>query len=443
MKEVFFITLKFPPSSDIGAKRPLRMVRRLPRHGWKPYVFTNPEGNAQPDPALMQLVPPDIEVDRRYSRGPYFRLVDGMKAAWARDVGRDIGTPQKVSTAPETRLTRLRRRVIYRAENVAQAMNVTDEWWPFLPDAFLTAYRAMRERDFRAIYVCGDPNSPYIMGHALSRATGLPLVIDMRDPWTLDPTIRALKYPHTRYIETKLESRVFGRASAIILNTRRAREAYERHYPWLDPGKLHVIHNAFDPELVDDVHPDPAPVFTIAHFGHYHRLRSARVFLTGLELFMKASGLGPGGVRFVNYGEFIPDDLAFARSKGLGDVVDLLPPIAFRDSPRALRSAHVLLVEQRNALAVQVPGKFYDYLFAERPVLSLSVNPELVSMIESTRCGVNVDPEDPQAVASALARLHATDLASFRAGLDRDAMVPYSGEDTARRLAAILDAVGS
>jgi hypothetical protein len=301
----------------------------------------------------------------------------------------------------------------------------------------------MRRRRFDAVYVCGDPNSPYIAGWLLSRATGLPLVLDMRDPWTLDPTVRALKYPHTRHLETMLERRVFADADAVILNTRRTRDAYTRRYPELDPSRLHVIHNAFDHELVHDEHVESDARFTVAHFGHYHRLRSARVFLDGLKLFMEREGLDPSGVRFVNYGEFIPSDLAHARSIGLGDVVQVRPPVSFRDSPRVLRRARVLLLEQRNAQTLQVPGKLYDYMLAERPVLSLSLNPELIEMIESTRCGLNADPESPDRVAETLSHLYTLDLTGFRAGLRRDAMVPYTGEDTARRLASVLDGVCS
>ena len=439
MRDVLFITLKFPPNADIGAKRPLRMVRRLPRHGWRPTVLTLPVGEpGENDPALLDLVPGDLRIERTYAGGPVFRVIDGVKRAWARDVGRSLsgGRP-----AAPGRWTKARRALIYRAENVVQGLTVLDEWSLFLPRGTLQALRMLRGGRFEVVYVCGDPNSPYVAGWIASRRSGLPLVLDMRDPWTQDPTIKALKYAHTHRIEVEIERRIFRDAAAIVLNTRRARDRYLDFYPWLDAGKVHVIHNAFDEELVDDVEVEPDARFTIAHFGHYHRLRSARVFLDGLRLFMDGAGLGEEDVRFVNYGEFIPADLEYAGSIGLGNVVEVRPPMPFRGSPAALRRARVLLIEQRNPASVQIPGKLYDYFLASRPVLSLSLNPELVKLIEETRSGWSVDPEDPAAVAQALERARATDLGEWLKGLNREAMVPYSGEDTARRLAAILDGV--
>lgn len=431
MARVLFISLKFPPNADIGAKRPLRMVRRLPRFGWTPTVLTLPVGSpGQHDPGLVELVPQDLRVERTYADGPVFRVIDRIRHAWARDVGRSTGRAEGNG--------RLRRALIYGAENVAEGLVVTDEWLPFVPSGAAAALRILSRGGHAAIYVCGDPSSSYLAAWIAHRRTGLPLVLDLRDPWTLDPTIRALKYPHARAVEELLESRIFADAAAVILNTRRALEAYERLYPWLDRSRLHVIHNAFDPELVRDEETDPDPVFTVMHFGHYHRFRSARVFLDGLKMFMQREGVR---VRFVNHGEFVPDDLEHARRIGLGSVVEVRPPVGFRDSPRVLRRARVLLLEQRNGASLQVPGKFYDYLFAGRPVISLSRNPELEEMIARTRCGWSVDPDDPRAVADALSRARALDPERFRQGLDREQMTPYTGEDTARRLARVLDGV--
>ena len=40
MKKVLFITYYFPPLPDIGAQRPYRLVKYLPKYGWEPIVLT-------------------------------------------------------------------------------------------------------------------------------------------------------------------------------------------------------------------------------------------------------------------------------------------------------------------------------------------------------------------------------------------------------------------
>jgi hypothetical protein len=39
MPTVLLITPYFPPMSVVGAKRPLNLVRHLPRFGWQPVVL--------------------------------------------------------------------------------------------------------------------------------------------------------------------------------------------------------------------------------------------------------------------------------------------------------------------------------------------------------------------------------------------------------------------
>jgi glycosyltransferase involved in cell wall biosynthesis len=433
-RRVLFISLKFPPMSDIGAKRALRLVRRLPAHGWKPTVLTLARGaEGQNDPSLERLLPADADVRRDYAGGPLFRAIDHVKHRWSQAVGRAVGAGQAPRPGAETLL----RRTIYAAEDLLEGAVVTDEWLPFLPGGVRAGDAILADEAHALVYACGDPNSAYLAAWWLARRHDLPLVLDLRDPWALDPTIRALKAPWARWLEDRLERRVIADATRVILNTEASRQLYVDAYPGEPADKFEVVHNAYDEDLVDDLHPPRAERFTVAHFGNYHRLRSARVFLDGLARHVQRHG----PVRFVNYGEFRPDDLAHARSLGLGDSIEVRGYVPYRETLGHLRAAHVLLLEQRNDEGVQIPGKLYDYLLARRPVLSLSRNRELEHLLARTGAGLNVDPHDPEAVARGLAELHAIDPAVFETRLDASGAERYSAAFTSRRVAEIFSAV--
>lgn len=431
MPRVLFLSLKFPPLSDIGAKRALRFVRRLPDHGWQPTVLTLPiPAPAQCDPSLLAFVPRDLVVSRRYARGAAFTLIDRVKARWSRSVGRVVGEAR-----PTTGLVRS---LIYQAEDLAESLMVCDEWLPFVASGYRAGLELLARNRHEAIYVCGDPNSAYLTGWLLARRTGLPLVLDLRDPWTLDPTIRRLKSRAALVVEEALERRVFAAASRIILNTEQARGLHVARFSSIPASRFATIHNAFDPELVGVARERPpasAPL-TVAHFGNYHRLRSARVFLEGLA---QVADVRP--VRFVNYGELRPDDLELAARLDLARVIEQPGYVPYTDAARVLSRAHVLLLEQRNDEAVQIPGKFYDYLLARRPILSLSRNPELAAALAATRAGEEVDPSSPSDVAAAIARLAAIDLDGFEARHDAGAVRRFSAAETTRVLAEIFDDV--
>jgi glycosyltransferase involved in cell wall biosynthesis len=437
-RRVLFISLKFPPLSDIGAKRALRLVRRLPAHGWKPTVLTLARGaDGQNDPSLEGLLPADADVRRDYATGPLFRAIDQVKHRWSLSVGRAVGDG-KVATKPRDSFVR---RAIYVAEDLLEGSVVTDEWLAFLPSGVRAGQAILAGETHAVVYACGDPNSAYLAAWWLARRHDLPLVLDLRDPWALDPTIRALKKPWARWLEDRLERRVIADAARVILNTEEARKLYLAHYPGEPAEKFEVVHNAYDEDLVDDVRVARPERFTVAHFGNYHRLRSARVFLEGLARFTERRGGAAGRPRFVNFGEFRPDDLAYAGTLGLGDAVDVRGYVPYRECLGHLRAAHVLLLEQRNTEGVQIPGKLYDYLLARRPILSLSKNAELAGLLERTGAGVNVDPASPAAVAEALERFAALDADAFDARVDLAGTERYSAAWTSRRVAEILSAV--
>jgi hypothetical protein len=435
-RRVLFISLKFPPLSDIGAKRALRLVRRLPGHGWRPTVLTLAKSGAgQNDPSLERFLPADADVRRDYADGPLFRAIDGAKHHWSRAVGRDVGEGKRATGGAAALL----RRAIYVAEDLLEGSVVTDEWLPFVPSGVRAGRAILAEEKHAVVYACGDPNSAYLAAWWLARRHDLPLVLDLRDPWALDPTIRALKRPWARWLEERLERRIVGDAARVILNTEASRELYRRHYPEVPAERFEVVHNAYDEDLVDDARPPRPERLTVAHFGNYHRLRRAKVFLDGLARFARrAGGLPP---RFVNYGEFRPDDLEHARGLGLADSVEVRGYVPYRECLHHLRAAHVLLLEQRNDEGVQMPGKLYDYLMARRPILSLSRNRELTTLLEDSGAGVNVDPSSPEAVADGLTHLAAIEPAEFERRLDLSGCERYSAAWTSRRVAEILSAV--
>ena len=109
---------------------------------------------------------------------------------------------------------------------------------------------------------------------------------------------------------------------------------------------------------------------------------------------------------------FVINGNGSGRAAFEADAADL-PNITFVDYqpverlPEVLAAADVHLVPLKRGLArSSVPSKFYSILAASRPVLA-SVDPgtELANLIESTDCGIAVEPENSAAFTAALAKL--------------------------------------
>src|SRR5699024_9966127 len=62
---------------------------------------------------------------------------------------------------------------------------------------------------------------------------------------------------------------------------------------------------------------------------------------------------------------------AYAVQYGLQDLVEVAPPISYRDAIAEMMGADVLLVFQGSNFNAQIPAKIYEYIRAQRPVLAL------------------------------------------------------------------------
>ena len=168
----------FPPMGVVGAKRALHLVRNLPAFGWDAVVLAADPTRDNQDASLADALPSSVTVSYRY--GAPFRRARGAAAGQGRPRPRE-------------------KRVTLRGRDLPLV-------WPFdpylvdAPWAGREALRLVREHDARAVHVCADPFSAFFVGMAVRRRTGLPLVLDLRDPWSLHPGRAAMRPWATRAV---------------------------------------------------------------------------------------------------------------------------------------------------------------------------------------------------------------------------------------------------
>lgn len=103
----------------------------------------------------------------------------------------------------------------------------------------------------------------------------------------------------------------------------------------------------------------------------------------------------------------------------------------------------LLLLVDRDFARLAVPGKLSEYLPSGRPTLGLTYDGETKKLIERYQAGWVVDPDDPEAIKRALAKLIATEASeseplcpSIRALVEE-----FSYDRQAERLADVFDSV--
>lgn len=171
-----------------------------------------------------------------------------------------------------------------------------------------------------------------------------------------------------------------------------------------DVTEFKGLHGAPDPERFVLLHPgslyggrrDPGPLFSAVARA------VARGALTPRRIVLRF--LGPDA----------PARLAeLARAHGVEDLVEILPRVDRAESLRQMVSASGLLIIQPGH-GVSVPGKLYEYFAAGRPVLALTEDDEIATLVRDSGAGVVTNPYDDLDIEQSIVSLiHGVESGSF------------------------------
>lgn len=331
------IAFQFPPvSGTSGVQRTLRFVRYLPAFGWQPVVLTaHPRAYKFVSDDQLGDVPDDVEVIRA--------------PAW--DAGRHLSLAGRYP------------RFLANPDRFVS-------WWP---GAVWQGLRAIRQSRFDAIWSTYPIPTAHTIGASLAKRSGLPWIADFRDPMAQDDYPVDLK---KRERFARIEQDVVDHARFSTFTTPGALAMYRERYPQ-HAAAMQLLENGYDEETFDgaqDTGPLVAGRLTLLHSGVVYPVERdpTRFFEAVGELKHSDPDLYARlNVRFrAPFNDDMLRDLS-ARC-GVEDVIEILPPIDYRDALQEMCSADALLVLQAANCNSQIPAKLYEYLRARRPLLVLT-----------------------------------------------------------------------
>lgn len=421
-KTVLIVSRFFPPMFDVGGKRAWRFAKYLPEHGWRAVVITDRPPTDRPHDDSIDI-PDSAEIVREY-----------YPAWWSRpkNAGSDgtIAAPiEKRRRAPLTWLARVSRQA---------RMPVGDD--VVLTPRFARLARGIARRaGASAIFATSAPYSALVFGSAASRATGLPLCLDLRDPWSLN-FFQQDKPAWVRRAEELIEEKLLGAADRVTFTSESTAAAYRARYPAIG-DHIACITNSFDPAQ----RPAPAPRaddrFTIVHFGNVYGRRTLAPVLRGLGALRRRAPPGSERIQIVNLGRITREDLELAAELGVAGQLSSRPFVPYEEGLGILASADVQLLLGYADETLFLPAKLFDYLMTGAPILCIAPDSELTRIVSETGAGASCDPADVAGIERALER--AISPAGLRAGqtLDPQAVSRFSARHTSKQLADLLDSM--
>jgi glycosyltransferase involved in cell wall biosynthesis len=389
---VLLIAYQFPPVGGAGVQRVAKFAKYLPHHGWDVSVLTvaNPSVPLT-DASLLQEISADTVIRYAKTWEPSYAVKSALAGGSATQAAPSTTHPD---LAVGRELWKKCKSLIKRTAASALQPDPQILW---APNAIAAGRRLLSEMPHDAIMASGPPFSSFLVAESLARTSGLPLILDYRDEWTISNRYWENKSngPFARWVSRRLQARVLRRADRILATTERSAAAL-RDEVRQSGGRAEVdcLWNGFDPEDVEralaSTVRQPAAAgagrFRLSHIGTLWRLTSARPLLTAME-YVAAQR---------------PDLASLLELELLGRATDAEQEVVsqFRRLPISLRqrdyvehSAAVQAMVEADELCVLLtdvpeaervmPAKCFEYLATGKPVLAIAPDGEMRRLLQS------------------------------------------------------------
>jgi glycosyltransferase involved in cell wall biosynthesis len=366
MKKILVIAYVFPPIAYAGTFRTLRLVKYLARMDYDITVLTLKE---QPDlfndPSLLNRIDRPVRIIRTPTID-FWRSYQKIK--------------QKVLDLPLGRLlNKIFSILIY-------PFCQPDHMVLWVPFATFKGYRLLRKEKFDVIYTSSPPHSEQITGWLLKRLMRVKWIADLRDPILDDLDAGEWNYLE-RKIHTWLEQRIFRNADGIVANTKVAREKMQQRYPGI---LVTTIHNSFDEEDFNQISLDKFRKFTIAHVGSIYNTRKTDLIFSAIKKLDEENKIAPENFQMLFVGLNNPRLQQEIKDYGLDQYVEIQEITTHEKALRIMKKSHLVLLIKglgENSSG-QIPGKLFEYLASENPILCIApLESEAAEIIKETAAG--------------------------------------------------------
>lgn len=379
-----------PPLGLSGVQRVAKLAQHLGAHGWACEIVAPTPGAyfARDETLLDGLNAAGVSIHRTRSLDPT-RLARAAPAT----------APQTAPSATSSPVGGRRHRLL--AAVTAWGF-VPDNKLGWLPFALVRAHRLLNTRRFDAVLASAPPYTGLVAGALAARRHGVPLVLDLRDDWLGNPRHVYPTRLHRR-LHARLETWTFRQAAAILTISDEMRTSVIARHPAL-AGRVHVVPQGFDEaDFAAPLPPRGDHRFRVVYTGVFYDAQRPSVFLDGLARFLAVRPEARVEARFVG---MVPGDFdALVAQHGLSDVVTSVGYLPHAEAVQEQRAADLLwmTVGRRPGAEGISTGKLFEYFGTRRPVLGLVPDGTARAALAAYGAAYLADPDDPQAVAKALA----------------------------------------
>ena len=373
-KKVLIITYYWPPAGGPGVQRWLKFVKYLPDFNIEPILYI-PENPNYPlvDKSLLAEVSKNITILKKPINEPY-KLAGLFSKKSSKTISKGIISEHKKQSLVE-------KVMLYIRGNF------------FIPDArkswvkpsvdYLSEY--ISKENIKTVITTGPPHSMHLIGMQLKKRLGLRWFADFRDPWTsigYHEQLRLTKKSKEKH--KALEKQVLNSADQIIVTS----SVTKKEFQDITNKPIVVITNGYDDESSGKVLLDSK--FTLSHIGSLLSKRNPEVLWQILSELIEENNQFAQDFQLNFIGAVSDNVLESIENHNLSDYIYKVGYVSHKESITYQKKSQILVLIEIDSDETKciIPGKLFEYMVSNRPIIALGPKgSDVEKIIQETNTG--------------------------------------------------------
>ncbi len=240
----------------------------------------------------------------------------------------------------------------------------------WLIPAVLKGIREAKRNNYRFIFTTMGPYTAGLIGYYISKSCNIPLIVDYRDHWTINPyddNISLLKP-----LSVHWEKKILNHSKLVTVIGNVMKEQLCDRFGSNLSSKIHVLYNGFDESDFTDYKRSPSKLpIVISYIGNFYRNRTPKFFVEAIKE-LRDEGFDFSNISFRFVGNYFREARECLEDSKVADILEIVPQVTHEEVIKKYEetSGLLLFIANENGKGV-ITGKLFEYLRSGIPILAM------------------------------------------------------------------------
>lgn len=413
MNKILFITYFFPPLGMGGVQRQAKLCKYLYQLGWDISVLTSsPKWFIAYDDSIYREIRNKVKIFRIPSYDHFHLNID------------------KITPAPDIGLK-------FTTLGSSDIFSIPDKEIGWYFNAVKYGRKIIKDKNFDFILVSVPPFSSALIARRLSKISGIPYLIDFRDPWIDEKLFPSFSHMH-RKLNYFLERRTILGAFKILTINEKIKNSIENRY---DKVNVEIINQGYDPDDYEkNIKDTKRDKLSICYMGSLLKGRKPDSLIMALNYLLDENKELKGKIFLHFIGKNSQTAYLLAQKMKIEKSVICYNYIEHKKALEIAQNADLLwlYISQREGENIST-GKLYEYIGTGNVIIaSIPENTAAAETLREFKRHYIIEPENYVSLSNLIKEMYYKKLSgeSLREEIAPDG--PYNRKNIAQKLSSIL-----